>query len=112
MPNPPAQDAIIEATRRWLEKSVIGLNLCPFAGQPWRQGRIRMQVTDATTLQELAQDLADELLVLQNADPADCETTLLIHPGVLADFLDYNDFLFYYVEAFLIGHLSYRHPHG
>ena len=93
MPNSPAQDAVIEATRRWLEKAVIGLNLCPFAGQPWRQGRIHMRVTDATTLQELAQDLADELLALHEADPAERETTLLIHPNLLGDFLDYNDFL-------------------
>lgn len=93
MKNQPELDPVIEATRRWLEKAVIGLNLCPFAGQPWRQGRIRMQVSDATNLQELAQDLADELLALQDADPAYRETTLLIHPNVLGDFLDYNDFL-------------------
>lgn len=93
MPNPPDQEAVIEATRRWLEAAVIGLNLCPFAGLPWRQGRVRMRVSEATGAQLLLQDLADELLALDQADPAECETTLLIHPGVLADFLDYNDFL-------------------
>jgi len=86
-------DRIVEATRRWLEKAVIGLNLCPFAGQPWRQGRVRLRVSDATDLQQLAEDLADELLALNEVDPANCETTLLIHPHVLGDFLDYNDFL-------------------
>lgn len=93
MPNPTDHPAIIEATRRWLDRVVIGLNLCPFAGQPWRQGRVRLQVSDATTPEQLAGDLADELLALHRADPAECETTLLIHPLVLGDFLEYNDFL-------------------
>ncbi|MCA1779322.1 MAG: DUF1415 domain-containing protein [Xanthomonadaceae bacterium] len=87
------QDAVIEATRRWLEKAVIGLNLCPFAGQPWHQGRVRLRVSEATRPQQLVQDLADQLLALHKADPADCETTLLIHPKLLGDFLEYNDFL-------------------
>ncbi|RFF28136.1 MULTISPECIES: DUF1415 domain-containing protein [unclassified Wenzhouxiangella] len=84
---------VVEATRQWLETVVIGLNLCPFAASPWRQGRIRFRVSEASSQQQLAQDLADELLALQYADPAECETTLLIHPHVLGDFLDYNDFL-------------------
>src|SRR6056297_1438880 len=90
---PSEHHAVVEATRRWLEKAVIGLNLCPFAGTPWRQGRVRFRVSDATSLQQLAEDLADELQTLNETDPAECETTLLIHPGVLGDFLDYNDFL-------------------
>lgn len=91
----PLQDSssVIEATRQWLEKIVIGLNLCPFAGPPWREGRIRFKVSEATSEQQLALELAEELLALQAADPADCETSLLIHPRVLGDFLDYNDFL-------------------
>jgi len=93
MPNQPEQHDVIEATRHWLEKAVIGLNLCPFAGRPWLQGRVRLRVSDATSLKRLAGDLVDELLALHKADPADCETTLLIHPNVLDDFLDYNDFL-------------------
>src|SRR6056297_507351 len=93
MPNAAEHETVIEATRRWLEKSVIGLNLCPFAGTPWRQGRVRFRVSEATGLQQLAEDLADELLALQATDPAARETTLLIHPHVLDDFFDYNDFL-------------------
>src|SRR6056297_4261470 len=93
MSNPSERERIVEATRIWLEKAVIGLNLCPFAGVPWRQGRVRMQVSEATSLQQLAEDLADELLALNKTDPAERETTLLIHPHVLGDFLDYNDFL-------------------
>lgn len=84
---------VIETTQHWLEKVVIGLNLCPFAASPWRQGRVRFTVSEATSEQQLAQNLADELLALQFSDPAERETTLLIHPQVLSDFLDYNDFL-------------------
>lgn len=90
---PPGQEAVIEITSRWLEKAVIGLNLCPFAGLPWRQGRVRLRVSDAASEQQLAEHLAEELLALQQAEPGECETTLLIHPHVLGDFLDYNDFL-------------------
>lgn len=93
MSEPPRNPQVVEATHRWLETVVIGLNLCPFAGWPWRQGRVRIRVSEATQQQQLAQDLADELLALQASNPAECETTLLIHPHVLGDFLDYNDFL-------------------
>jgi len=93
MSDPFQPQAAIETTRRWLEKAVIGLNLCPFAGQPWREGRVWLRVSDAVSEQQLAEHLAEELLALQQADPAERETTLLIHPHVLADFLDYNDFL-------------------
>jgi hypothetical protein len=86
-------DAIIHDTRRWLEKAVIGLNLCPFAKGVHVKGQIRWRVSDAETPEELARDLADELAFLRDADPDEVDTTLLMHPGVLQDFLDYNDFL-------------------
>ena len=89
----PSDQQAIAATRHWLEKVVIGLNLCPFAGSPWRQGRVRFKLSQACSQQQLAEDLAEELLALNGADPAECETSLLIHPHILADFLDYNDFL-------------------
>lgn len=93
MSAPAKQPLAIETTRHWLENVVIGLNLCPFAGLPWRQGRVRFRLSEARTQPALAEDLAAELLFLHDADAAECETTLLIHPWVLDDFLDYNDFL-------------------
>ncbi len=93
MSDPSENPLVVEATRQWLEKVVIGLNLCPFAAFPWRQGRVRFRVSDACDQQRLAEDLADELLALQAWVPVECETTLLIHPQVLGDFPDYNDFL-------------------
>lgn len=93
MPEFPENQQAIEATRHWLENVVIGLNLCPFAGSPWRQGRVRFKLSEARSQQQLAEDLAEELLALHAADPAECETSLLIHPHILTDFIDYNDFL-------------------
>ena len=86
-------DEIIAATRNWLEKAVIGLNLCPFARAVYAGDRIRYVVSDATTPEALLEALAAELEVLAETDENRTETTLLIHPQVLGDFLDYNDFL-------------------
>jgi len=83
--------AIIAATRRWVETVVVELNLCPFAGRELRRGRVRFAVTPATTAAELLASLQAELERL-DAHP-DTETTLLVHPAVLQDFDDYNQFL-------------------
>lgn len=87
------EQAVIDETRAWLVSQVIGLNLCPFAREPHAKGRIRYAVTDATDAAALRGKLAEELLLLRTLDPAATETTLLIHPRALPDFLDYNDFL-------------------
>ncbi len=84
---------ILADTRAWLEKAVIGLNLCPFAKAAYVKDRVRIVVSDAADSDELLDQLATELNTLHATDPAVCETTLLVHPRVLSDFLDYNDFL-------------------
>ena len=84
---------VIARTRDWLEKAVIGLNLCPFAKAVHVKQQIRYVVSDATTEQTLLADLLHELESLYDADPELIETTLLIHPHVLGDFMDYNQFL-------------------
>ena len=86
-------DLSVAATKGWLEKAVIGLNLCPFAKAVHLQKKIRWVVSTATTEEALRADLVQELTDLSAVDPAEVETTLLIHPYVLADFLDYNAFL-------------------
>src|SRR5690606_14391980 len=86
-------DQVFLETRRWLERAVIGLNLCPFAKAEHSHDRIRYVVSPADNEASLLEDLQRELLHLCDADPAQCETTLLIHPQVLGDFADYNDFL-------------------
>jgi uncharacterized protein len=85
--------AIVAATQRWIERAVIGLNLCPFARAPFVQQRIAFRVSHARDAQALDVDLRDELQKLRSIDPHACETTLLIHPFAMTDFSDYNDFL-------------------
>lgn len=84
---------VIAETKLWLEQAVIGLNLCPFAKAVLVKNRIRYRVSTATTTEELAADLFQEAQYLHGVPCEDIETTLLIHPCVLEDFLDYNDFL-------------------
>jgi hypothetical protein len=85
--------AIIADMQTWLQKAVIGLNLCPFAQAVHIKNQIRYQVSSATTEEQLLRDLIAELQFLVKADPDAVDTTLLIHPEVLNDFLEYNDFL-------------------
>ncbi|MEJ7808092.1 MAG: DUF1415 domain-containing protein [Telluria sp.] len=86
-------DQIIAATRNWLEKAVIGLNLCPFAKAVHVKQQVRYVVSNASTPEALLETLMDELQLLSDTDPDTTDTTLLIHPFVLNDFLDYNEFL-------------------
>jgi len=84
---------VVARTRRWLERAVIGLNLCPFAGSVYRQDRIRYVVSSASDEAAVLGELVTELRRLHEADSASVETTLLILPAALVDFLDFNDFL-------------------
>jgi hypothetical protein len=95
MPHSSNNDSgqVIADTRAWLERAVIGLNLCPFAKAVYAKQQVRFAVSGASTRSELQVDLARELRLLQAAAPEDVDTTLLIHPAVLNDFVDYNDFL-------------------
>jgi uncharacterized protein len=94
-PNPPMEthEAMLARTQRWLETAVIGLNLCPFAKAVHVKQQIRYVISDATDEEGLLVDLLDELQGLYDAEPGERETTLIVHPYVLGDFLDYNDFL-------------------
>ena len=92
--NPNADDdAIIAATRRWLERAVIGLNLCPFAKAVYVKEQVRYVVSNATTPEALLEQLMDELQRLSDTPAEEIDTTLLIHPFVLNAFEDYNEFL-------------------
>ncbi|RPD84036.1 DUF1415 domain-containing protein [Luteimonas sp. 100069] len=86
-------DDPIADTRLWLERAVIGLNLCPFAKAVVVKDQVRFVLSDATTPEALLEELGEELLRLRNTPAADIDTTLIVHPQVLGDFLDYNDFL-------------------
>ena len=101
MTRPDAQDAGARAaatdpiaeTERWLQRAVIGLNLCPFAKAVHVRDQVRFVLSEAASPDELLEDLGAELLRLRDTPADEIDTTLLVHPGLLGDFLDYNDFL-------------------
>ena len=84
---------VVRDTVRWLERAVIGLNLCPFAKGVHTKGQIHYAVSHATDARGLLEDLQRELEALAEASPAKRDTTLLMAPQALPDFLDFNDFL-------------------
>ena len=79
--------------RRWLERAVIGLNLCPFARPVYEQGTLHIAVCLASEPADVLDRLRDELADLARLAPVERETTLLVAPRCLAEFLDFNDFL-------------------
>lgn len=83
----------ITETRRWVERAVIGLNLCPFAKAVYVKDQVRFVLSDASTPEALLEQLAEELVLLRDTPAEQVDTTLIVHPDVLQDFLDYNDFL-------------------
>jgi uncharacterized protein len=85
--------AVVARTRAWIERAVIGLNLCPFAKAVYVKERIRYVVSAAETPEALLTELERELAHLAATPAEEIDTTLLIHPRVLRDFLDFNDFL-------------------
>jgi len=88
-----AERIAIEDTQKWLMEAVIGLNLCPFAKAVVVKDRVRYRVCLSSVSQDVLQMLADELQFLVSADASVVETTLLIAPYALSDFLDFNEFL-------------------
>ena len=89
--SPEEKAIIIKETRLWVERVVIDLNLCPFAKRELIRNRVRFNLSQAQSEESLLQDLHTELELLNN--DSSIETTLLVHPFVLNDFYDYNQFL-------------------
>ena len=84
---------VLRDMHRWLERAVIGLNLCPFARGVHARGQVRWVVSAATSTDDILAELAQELTLLDQSDPQQHDTTLLVLPDALPDFLDFNDFL-------------------
>ncbi len=80
-------------TMAWVARAVVGLSLCPFAKAPLVKGQIRCVVSEVRSTEDLLGALRDELQTLVQADPQQIETTLLVHPHVLVDFAEFNNFL-------------------
>ncbi|WP_372825542.1 DUF1415 domain-containing protein [Polaromonas sp.] len=88
-----SDEAVLAATREWLEKAVIGLNLCPFAKAVYVKNQVRLVVSQARHADDLLEELDRELDLLVATPAEETDTTLLIHPSLFEDFLDFNDFL-------------------
>jgi len=86
-------ELVLAQTRRWLEKAVIGLNLCPFAKAVYVKNQVRLVVSQARHADDLLEELDRELDLLVATPAEEIDTTLLIHPTLFEDFLDFNDFL-------------------
>ena len=86
------REQAVADTRRWLERAVIGLNLCPFAKSVHVKNQVHYVVDFGTDAEALLATVATELQALADADPELRDTTLLVMPDALADFLDFNDF--------------------
>ena len=90
---PMTEEQVLAATKQWLEKAVIGLNLCPFAKAVYVKNQVRLVVSKARHADDLLEELDRELDLLVATPAEEIDTTLLIHPGLFDDFLDFNDFL-------------------
>jgi uncharacterized protein len=86
-------NSVIETTRQWIQSVVVGLNLCPFARQPLQAGLVHFIEASALDEAGLMLELRTALLELHTSDRSAIETTVLIHPHVLNDFAQYNQFL-------------------
>jgi hypothetical protein len=89
----PSDETVVRDTQRWLERAVIGLNLCPFAKAVHVKGLVHFAVSAARDANTLLEDVRTELDALAAVDIAMRETTLLIAPHCLPEFLEFNDFL-------------------
>ena len=87
------EEQVLEKTRHWLEAAVIGLNLCPFAKAVYVKNQVRLVVSKARHADDLLEELDRELDLLVATPASEIDTTLLIHPTLFEDFLDFNDFL-------------------
>jgi uncharacterized protein len=86
-------DYVLAHTQAWVAQAVVGLNLCPFAKAVQVKNQIRYVLSPATQVQALLKTLCAELDYLVQQEPEKIDTTLIVHPHVLLDFLNFNDFL-------------------
>ncbi len=88
-----SDDTVLADTRRWIEKAVIGLNLCPFARSVYVKNQVRIVVSRARHVDAFLDELDRELDLLANTPAEEIDTTLLVHPALFPDFFVFNDFL-------------------
>lgn len=91
--SPISDEQVVSDVRRWIERAVIGLNLCPFAKSVYIKNQVRIVVSRARHLDAFLDDLDRELQFLKDTAAEEVDTTLLVHPTLFPDFLDFNDLL-------------------
>ena len=89
----PTDEQVLADTRCWIEKAVIGLNLCPFARSVYVKNQVRIVVSRAKHLDAFLDELDAELALLKDTPAEEIDTTLLVHPALFPDFFVFNDFL-------------------
>ena len=87
------EEQVTAATRHWIERAVIGLNLCPFARAVWVKNQVRVVVSGARHIDAFLDDLDRELDLLATTPAEQIDTTLIVHPTLFPDFVAFNDFL-------------------
>ena len=93
IPSSDSTSQVLLDSKQWLERAVIGLNLCPFAKSVYVKSLLRYAISDAKSESELLADLQSELIYLNSVSPTITDTTLLIAPMCLHDFLEFNQFI-------------------
>lgn len=89
-----------QETERWIEDVVLGLNLCPFAFKPIRDGKLSIHVFQSQKqaveisdewILDLSEFLSQEILRLEKAKG---ETSIIVVPALFPDnFCSYLSFL-------------------
>lgn len=88
-----------QVTEQWVREVVVGLNLCPFAAEPLKLGRIRYAVCGETAPDDIFRSLLLEMEALINRPEAAVETSLFIVPQGLESFDDFLEILYSADEA-------------
>jgi len=88
---PDFENDVIQTTQHWVDKMVVGLNLCPFAKRSIDHNQLRYVVDTRDDIESITQRLVEELERLVNDHSI--ETTLLIHPNFTTEFDAYLDYL-------------------
>jgi hypothetical protein len=97
-------ETVLKLTKQWIETFVLGLNLCPFARHPYKNGKIRYVVFEGVDIEHLTETLVREIAYLEQSPPSVVETSLVILKEALSDFDEYLDYL--EVTEFVLNELE------
>ena len=99
MTEAPSSDPLA-LSRRWVERVVVGLGLCPFAARPMARDVVRFALSPGADSDSIFAGCLDEALRLTSEPAETLETTLYVVPAGLERFDDYLDMLWTLEAAF------------